>query len=192
MIIVSGTREQAESLWQEVAAVLAPAGLRLAGDKTRIVHIDEGFDFLGFRIRRDIRRGGSRAFIYTYPSLTAVTAIKRKVKSITRRAINVSLADLLKHVGSVLRGWAMYFRHGASHATFAYLGHYAWLRVRRWLRRKHPHVSWKELRRRYTRNGWLPEQDGVTLFNPASIKIVRYRYRGAVIPTPWPGEPLVA
>ena len=49
----------AEALWDEVAAVLAPMGLRLSEEKTRVCHIDEGFDFLGWRIQRRAWRGRS-------------------------------------------------------------------------------------------------------------------------------------
>lgn len=72
-----------------------------------------------------------------------------------------------------------------SAATFAYLRHYAWSRVVDWLRRKHRRASWKQLRRRYLSVGLWPEQDGVTLFNPAAVTITRYRYRRDNIPTPW-------
>jgi retron-type reverse transcriptase len=48
VLMVAGDRHHAEALREEVAAVLAPLGLRLAPEKTRVVHIDEGFDFLGY------------------------------------------------------------------------------------------------------------------------------------------------
>jgi RNA-directed DNA polymerase len=185
VVMVCGTRDQAANLVDEVGAVLDTVGLRLALDKTRAVHIDEGFDFLGFRIKRDTRSGSSKRFIYTYPAARAVAAIKRKVKDVTRQEFDRPLADLLKQLGPVLRGWAVYFRHGVSKATFGYLFHYTWKRVGRWMRRKHPHVGWRRLQQRYTRNGWLPEQDGITLFNPASVPVFRYRFRGSQIPTPW-------
>ena len=57
VLMVSGQRHHAEALREEVAAVLAPLGLRLAPEKTRVVHIDEGFDFLGYHIRRMRKRG---------------------------------------------------------------------------------------------------------------------------------------
>ena len=57
VVMVGGTRDDAEALWDEVAAVLAPIGLRLSEEKTRVCHIDEGFDFLGWRIQRRARRG---------------------------------------------------------------------------------------------------------------------------------------
>jgi len=52
VLMVTGDRHHAEALREEVSAVLAPLGLRLAPEKTRVVHIDEGFTFLGFDIRR--------------------------------------------------------------------------------------------------------------------------------------------
>lgn len=54
VVVVSGTRVQAGGLLHGVAAVLASMGLCLSADKTRVVHVDEGFDFLGFRIRRTV------------------------------------------------------------------------------------------------------------------------------------------
>ena len=60
VLMVSGDRHHAEALREEVSAVLAPLGLRLAPEKTGVVHIDEGFTFLGFDIRR-LRKRGTRS-----------------------------------------------------------------------------------------------------------------------------------
>lgn len=185
VVLVAGAAAHAEAIRDEVAAVLAPMGLRLSARKTRTVHIEEGFDFLGFRIQRHRKRGTGRQYVYTYPSKTALVAVKRKVKAISRQGTNKPLGDLLHQLNLVLRGWTTYFRHGVSAATFAYLRHYAWSRVVDWLRRKHRRASWKQLRRRYLSVGLWPEQDGVTLFNPAAVTITRYRYRRDNIPTPW-------
>ena len=57
VVMVAGTRDDAEALWDEVGSVLAPMGLRLSEEKTRVCHIDEGFDFLGWRIQRRAWRG---------------------------------------------------------------------------------------------------------------------------------------
>jgi RNA-directed DNA polymerase len=78
--MVSGDRQHAAKLRQEVAAVLAPLGLRLAPEKTRVVHIDEGFDFLGYHIRRMRKRGTDKYYVCTKP---ARKAIKDKVKAKT-------------------------------------------------------------------------------------------------------------
>jgi RNA-directed DNA polymerase len=95
----------AGALWDEVAAVLAPMGLRLSEAKTRVCHIDQGFDFLGWRIQRRAWRGrtGKQA-VYTYPSKQALASVMAKVRSLTRRAKHRTLADLLRSVNPVLRG----------------------------------------------------------------------------------------
>ena len=188
VVMVAGTEAHAEGLRDEVAAVLSTMGLRLSEEKTMTVHIDEGFDFLGFRIQRQIKRGTSKAFVYTWPSKKSLTSIKAKVKAITRQGTNNPLSSLLRQLNGVLRGWTNYFRHGVSKATFAYLHQFTWLRVVRWLRRKHRRANWKWLRRRYLANRWWPEHDGVALFDCRAVPVTRYRYRGAAIPTPWSGQ----
>jgi RNA-directed DNA polymerase len=189
VVLVAGSRAHVEELTGSVAAVLSTVGLRLSQEKTKIAHIDEGLDFLGFRIQRHQKRGSGKRYVYTYPSKPALRSVLRKVKTISRRNIQHSLADLVEQLNPLLIGWGNYFRHSAAKATFNYLGYYTWHRVWRWLRRKHPRVPWKTLKRRYAGNQrtptWWPEQDGLRLFNPAKIEIVRYRYRGTRIPNPW-------
>jgi RNA-directed DNA polymerase len=72
-----------------------------------------------------------------------------------------------------------------SSASFSYLDAFTWRRVICWLRHKHRRASWKQLRRRHLPS-WRPTDGEVTLFNPQSIAVTRYRYRGAQIPSPWP------
>ena len=84
--MVCGERHHAEALRGEVTAVLAPMGLRLAPEKTRVVHIDEGFGFLGFTIRRLRKRGTQKHYVYTRPSRKAIQAIKDKVTARTYRS----------------------------------------------------------------------------------------------------------
>jgi len=57
-------------------------------------------------------------------------------------------------------------------------------RVVCWLRHKHRHAPWKLLRRRYL-PGWWPAEGETVLFNPASVVVIRYRYRANRIPSPW-------
>jgi RNA-directed DNA polymerase len=63
VVMVSGTRAHAEDLYDELAAVLAPMGLRLSEEKTKVAHIDEGLDFLGWRIQRRQKRGGTKRYV---------------------------------------------------------------------------------------------------------------------------------
>ena len=187
VVMVTGTEAHAEGLKNEVAAVLAPMGLRLSEEKTTIVHVDEGFVFLGFRIQRQRQRGSNKWFVYTWPSKKALASIMAKVKAITKQGTSNPPSDLLRQLNAALRGWTTYFRHGVSKATFSYLSDYTWHRVAGWLRRKHRRATWKFLRRRYLSNRSRPEHNGVALFECWAVPVTRYRYRGTAIPTPWDG-----
>jgi RNA-directed DNA polymerase len=187
VLAVSGTRAHAETLREEIAQVLSPMGLRLSPDKTLITHIDEGLDFLGWRIQRHRKPGTNRRYVYTYPAKKALRAAMVKVKTLCRQVgTNHPLDALLARLNPALRGWCAYFRPGVSSATFSYLGHYTWWKVGRWLRRKHPRITWKQLHRRYCGGGWWPASTERQLFNPATVRTTRYQYRGTIIPTPWP------
>jgi RNA-directed DNA polymerase len=185
VVLVAGTRDHAEAVRDEAAAVLAPMGLRLSEAKTRVVHIDEGFDFLGFRVVRQPRRGSGKPVIYTYPAKRSLAEIKARVRRMTRGATDLSLTSLLYRLNPVLRGWTAYFRHGVSKRTFNYLRAFVWRRVVCWLRHKSARATWKQLRRRYLSGWWWPTEGAVTLFNPGAVPVTRYRYRGRSIPSPW-------
>jgi RNA-directed DNA polymerase len=185
VVLVAGTKAHAEAVREDVAAVLAPMGLRLSEAKTKVGHIDEGFDFLGFRIQRRQKRGTTKRAIYTYPSKKALASIVGRIRALTRRSSHPTLAVLLRQLNPVLRGWCTYFRHGVSKATFGYLDQYTWHRVVRWIRKRHNRAKWDVLLRRYL-PGWRPVEDGVVLFQPQTVTVSRYRYRAANIPTPWP------
>jgi RNA-directed DNA polymerase len=189
VVVVKGERRHAEQLREEVAAVLARIGLRLSPVKTQVVHIDDGFDFLGFHIRRMRKRGTTKSFVYTKPSKKAIASIKGKVRTMTYRSnLHMPPADLLRFLGRMLRGWANYFRHGVAKATFSAVDSYAWERIASWLRRKH-RLGWPALKRRFCVTGWRFAADGVTFTGAASVAITRYRYRGYRIPTPWTPKP---
>jgi RNA-directed DNA polymerase len=185
VILVRGSREQAEAVRDEAARVLRDElEMELSEEKTFVTHVDEGFDFLGHRIRRRGWRKSKVAF--TYPSKRSVESVKYKVKSLTTRSTtHLSLRTLLLQVNSVLRGWATYFRYDASKRTLAYVDYFAWWRVFRWLRKKHPKRTYRYLRTRYCGGRWWINDDGVELFRPAKVTVERYRYRGARILLPW-------
>ena len=193
VVMISGTRGAADALWDEVTAVLSPMGLRLSEEKTRVCHIDEGFDFLGFRIQRRAWRGrGDERTVYTYPSKKALASVMEKVRTLTRRELHRTLADLLHRVNLVLRGWCNYFRHGVSKQTFGYVDHYSWWKIVHWIRKRHLKLNWGTIRRRFLSH-WEIHDGDAAMFRPRSVVVARYRFRGARIPTPWasvgPGTP---
>jgi RNA-directed DNA polymerase len=185
-LLVSGTKAHAEALREEIAEVLTGMGLRLSPEKTLVTNIDEGLDFLGWRIQRHRKRGTSKRYVYVYPAKKALHAIMAKVKTRCRQNLNRPLEALLQQLNAMLRGWTNHFKHGCSSATFGYLRAFLWNRLVRWQRRKHPRRTWRYLRRRYSRGDGWPTDGDVVLFDPARVSVRRYYYRGTRIPTPWP------
>jgi RNA-directed DNA polymerase len=195
VIMVSGQRQHAEARRGDVAAALAPLGLRLAEEKTRVVHIDEGFDFLGFTIRRMRKRGTSKHYVYTKPSKTAIQAIKDKVAAKTHRStLHWAPEALIQSINRALAGWANYYRHAVSKAVFSTIDHHAWGRIMRWLRRKHEGrngLGMPELRRRFCERGtWRFTVNGVRFTGASAVPVTRYRYRGSRIPAPFTPQPI--
>jgi RNA-directed DNA polymerase len=196
VVMVFGDRHHAEALREEVAAVLAPLGLRLSLEKTRVVHIDEGFVFLGMQIRRMRKRGTQKYYVYTKPSGKAIQAIKDKVKAKTYRSTrHMELDELILSLNRMLAGWANHFRYGVSKAIFNAVDYHAWGRIMRWTRAKYAgkhRLGMKEMRRRFCDVGWRFAHNGVAFTGASSTAVTRYRYRGSNIPTPWTPKPAAA
>lgn len=193
VLMVSGDRHHAETLREEVTAVLAPLGLRLAPDKTRTVHLDEGFDFLSFTIRRMRKRGTQKYYVYTIPSKKAIQKVKDKITVKTYRSTrHQDLDKLILSLNRSLRGWANYFRYGVSKTVFRAVDSHAWRRLMRWIRVKYKgrnRLGMTQLHRRFCDTGWRFAYHGVTFTGAASVRVTRYRYRGSKIPTPWTPQP---
>lgn len=190
VVLVCGAQQHAMDIRAEVAHLLHPMGLSLSEAKTRVVHIEEGFDFLGWHIQRRRKAGTQgRKVVYTYPSKKSLHSIIGKVRIMTRRSASPykSLEQLLRHLNLVVRGWCNYFRHGVSAATYRYLYLYQWNSVARWLRARHPKLGWRKIQRKYLTGypAHRPAENGILLYNPQDIAIERYRWRGYTIPTPW-------
>ena len=191
VVLVHGTQADAEALREDIAAVLATMGLRLSPAKTRIAHISDGFDFLGFRIQRRRKRGTSKWYVYTFIASRPIRSLKAKIRALTHRTSQQDLGYVLTRLNQVMHGWAHYFRHAVAKNIFSMLDNFAWWRVIRMLRERH-RWRWKDVRRRFTTptGRWLPiAADGTELRRIAAIPVTRYRYRGSKIPGPWSLNP---
>ena len=136
VVLVHGTQSDAETIRAQIGEVLGrELKMTLSVDKTHITHIDDGFAFLGFRIQRR-RRGNGRRVVLTIPSKQALAGVMHKIKQATKTGTSRSLGQVLRKINPILRGWAAYFRYGASKQTFSYLGWYAWWRMIYWICRK--------------------------------------------------------
>jgi RNA-directed DNA polymerase len=187
VVLVHGTQADAENLREDVAQVLAPMGLRLSAAKTQVVHMSDGFDFLGFHIRWKRKRGTSKWHVYTFIADRPIRSVKAKIRALTNRTSQQDPGAVLTRLNQIMRGWANYFKHAACKRTLSRLSHFVWWRVTRWLRALH-RWKWKDVRRAFTTpdGRWKPVTAGGTeLFNLETVRITRYRYRGNTIPNPW-------
>jgi RNA-directed DNA polymerase len=190
-VLVRGTGQDTEALREQIAGVLATLGLRLSEAKTRVVHMSEGFCFLGFRIQWRRKRGTAKWYVYTFIDDRPVRSVKAKIRALTRRTSQLDLEYVLTRLNQVMHGWANYFRHAIAKNAFAMLDNFAWWRVIRMLMTRH-RWRWKDVRRQYTTASgrWLPVTAGEIEMRPiAAVPVTRYRYRGSKIPGPWAAEP---
>ena len=186
-VMVHGTQADSLTLREEIAEVLAPMGLRLSDAKTRVVHLSDGFAFLGFRIQRRLKRGTTKSYVYTFIDQRPIRSVKAKIRALTHRLSQQDLKTVLTRLNQVMHGWANYFRYAVAKNVFSMLENFAWRRVLRMLTVRH-HWNTMDVRRRFIDpvGRWLPiAADGVELGSIAAIPVTRYRYRGNKIPNPW-------
>lgn len=143
LVIVCGTRANAEAAQLALGTLLADLGLRLAEAKTRLVDVDggEGFDFLGFHHRK-VRsfRKPSVMFLASWPGRAATGRARMRVREIlAKRNVLRPVADVITDVNRFLRGWGGYFRHGNSTQHFHRLDFYVRRRLARFISQKHRH-----------------------------------------------------
>jgi RNA-directed DNA polymerase len=127
------TRQQAEQVKAQLAEWLAPRGLAFNEDKTRIVHVTEGFDFLGFNIRRY-----PNGKVLTKPAKPAVKRLRERLAAEMRALRGANAAAVLATLNPIIRGWAAYYRTAASSRTFHTLGDYQWKLTYKWAKYRHP------------------------------------------------------
>jgi RNA-directed DNA polymerase len=138
------TRQQAEGVRDKLAGWLAERGLALNEDKTRIVHLTRGFDFLGWNFRR--YPGGK---LLIKPSKAAVRKHRRRLADETRRLRGANAKAVIAALNPVIRGWTLYHRGMVSSRVFSALGHYTWQLTYKWARWTHPNKGARWVTSRY-------------------------------------------
>ncbi|OIT13546.1 group II intron reverse transcriptase/maturase [Ralstonia solanacearum] len=145
-IVTGATREMlADEVRPMVEQFLAQRGLSLSPEKTRITHIDDGFDFLGMNVRK---YGGK---LLIKPAKKNVQALLRKVRDLVKGNKALRHDALIRLLNPVLRGWANYYRSVVAKRTFAKVSYAIWQCLWRWARRRHPHKGARWVRQKYFR-----------------------------------------
>jgi RNA-directed DNA polymerase len=172
------SREQAEQVKAQLAAWLAPRGLAFNEEKTRIVSLDEGFDFLGFNVRR------YHGKLLIKPSTAALRRIRKRLAAEVR-ALRGSNADaVISTLNPIIRGWSAYYRTSVSSRAFAQLDTYMWKLTYKWAKHSHANKPRHWVTNRYygafntsRRDRWVfgARESGFYLRKFTWTKIVRHR-----------------
>jgi RNA-directed DNA polymerase len=143
LLALCHTRQQAEQVKARLAAWLSPRGLAFNEDKTRIVHLDQGCDFLGFNIRRH------RGKLLTKPSQAALRRVRERltVEMLALRGANAEA--VIARLNPIIKGWAAYYRIGVSKRAFASLDDHLWRLTYKWARHSHPNRPKRWVTSRY-------------------------------------------
>jgi RNA-directed DNA polymerase len=127
-----------------VEGFLRERGLELSQEKTRITHIENGFDFLGQHIRR--YKDGK---IIIKPSKKSVSAILDNAREIIRRNAQATAGNLIRQLNPIIKGWANYHRHVCSKQTFSKVSHAIHQALWKWAKRRHPDKSLRWIKDKY-------------------------------------------
>jgi RNA-directed DNA polymerase len=174
-IITGATKEVLENKVKPlIIEFLQSRGLKLSERKTRVTHINDGFDFLGFNVRK------YKGKLYIKPAKSNMKTLLQKIKHIIKVNYSIKTCMLIKKLNPIIRGWGYYFRFVVSKSTFAYVDHRIWQMLWHWAKRRHPNKGLKWIKRKYfqfikTRNWVFKEKkDDLSLFLLSSIPICRY------------------
>lgn len=136
MVVLCVSQAQAEQVKARLAEWLAPRGLVFNEDKTSIVHLQrEGFDFLGFNVRRYHQK------LLIKPSKAAVGRLRRRLAAEMRILRGSNAMAVIAKLNPIIKGWAAYYRVGVSSAVFNALDSHVWRLVYKWAKYAHPKKS---------------------------------------------------
>lgn len=161
-MVTAPTREVLEDyVIPRLKEFLKERGLTLSEAKTRIVHVSEGFNFLGFHIRRFEHK------LLSKPQKEKVLTHLHNIKSYLNAHKQYPTTAVIRHLNPVIRGWANYYQHCAAKETYSYVGHRQWRMLWSWAQRRHPNKGKWWIRQRYFR------ADGYWTFYSKDAELVR-------------------
>jgi len=127
---------------------LGQRGLRISEAKTRITHIDEGFDFLS----QNIRKYNGKLLIK--PSKEAVKGLLAKVGQMTQSMRGMKPEILIGRLNRVIRGWVNYHKHVVASKIFSDIDFRIYRILMRWAKRRHSKKTYAWIHRKYFSHGY--------------------------------------
>lgn len=134
LLVCRGTAEDALLAFEAIARRM---GLTVNRDKTRITRLTEGFDFLGFNFVKRRSPNTGKNTIYIFPSKASQHALRRRLRTFTKRRAPITEADFVRQVNQAVRGWVNYFSHTNASKAFRDMQRFINTRFRRYLTFQH-------------------------------------------------------
>jgi RNA-directed DNA polymerase len=186
LVALCDSEEQAVEVKDRLAKWLEPRGLRFNEEKTWVVHMVDGFDFLGFTFRR------KKDKTIVTPSGEATKKIRERMRVEVKSLHGANIEALIRKLNPIVRGWGTYYRIAVSSKEFRDLDDYMWRLTRKWAKRMHPLKSEKWVYARYygrfntkRKDNWVmgDKKSGAYLLKFRWTKIVRHvQVRGEASP----------
>jgi RNA-directed DNA polymerase len=169
-VVTCRTRAEAKAALAAAARILEKLGVELQPEKTRIVHVRNGFEFLGYKIKRGERplqlptgkiRGGARSGgLYAYPRQKSIQHFNDQIRGLTRRKAPVNTQGLIEEINLVVRGWGNYYCKAHVRKVFN--------RLDRWIVRR----IWSHRYKRWRCCGWKELPAAVLYGEMGLVKLV--------------------
>lgn len=174
-IVTAKSKEEAQTMKEHIKTFLRKTvKLELSDEKTQITEISNGFNFLGFNIRKYDHK------LLIKPSKDSVISIRQKIADTIKGCRNATMDTLIRKINPITIGWGNYYRHVVSKHTYVGIKQYTWELIWQWTKKKHPTRSVKYRRDRYIKNikegkwDFYDRETGITLVAMHSIPIIRF------------------
>jgi RNA-directed DNA polymerase len=182
-VIVCKTKEEAQTMYEKLKPYLEKRGLTLANDKTKVTHISEGFDFLGFNLRQYKINNGMRLLIK--PSKASIRKAKETIKTVFKQMRGKPVRELVMELNPIVRGIGNYYSSQVSKKVYGSLDRYIWIKTRKYLKNLHDKKPFKWIYKRYfkpdymgaSKDKWIltdPHDSKTQLFKMSWTPIVRH------------------
>lgn len=142
-VITGATKETLEQAKSQVEDFLKERGLSLSPEKTKIVHIEEGFDFLGWNVRKYDGK------LLIKPAKKNVQAFLRKIRTTIKEVKTAKQETVIAKLNPLIRGWANYHRNQVARAIFEKVDHLIWRQLWNWACRRHSNKPLRWIKDRY-------------------------------------------
>ena len=178
-------------MYQKLKPYLKKRGLTLADDKTKVTHISEGFDFLGFNLRQYQTNNGMHLLIK--PSKASIKKARETIRNVFIQLRGKPVGDLIKKLNPIIRGIGNYWSSQVAKKIYGNIDSYIWIKIRKHLKKMHPKKPFKWIYQKYfkadytgiSKDRWIltdPHDRNTQLFKMSWIPIVRHvvvKYRNS-------------